>query len=134
MQYYWLSFSIYDMFYIYNYTISGMSNKNKLDDIFAGRGFKMVGVMVLSVYEIPLIAIVHHAGGQMVTDIAPVVEDKTNIDVDTDKIHSVSDKKAIRKERWSEAMKMTFTTFCKYSHWFSSSVIAYCISSRCRYA
>ncbi|KAF3443657.1 hypothetical protein FNV43_RR13347 [Rhamnella rubrinervis] len=70
-----------------NWTISGMPNKNKLEDIFAGRGFEVVGVMLSNVHEMPLIAIVHHARGRKPSDIAPVVEDKLDVDVNTDRVH-----------------------------------------------
>ncbi|KAF3456069.1 hypothetical protein FNV43_RR00712 [Rhamnella rubrinervis] len=75
-----------------NWTISGMPNKNKLEDIFAGEGFEVVGVMVLNVHEMPLIATVHHAGGRKTSDITLIVEDKLDVDVDTDRVHSVSAK------------------------------------------
>ncbi|KAF3432531.1 hypothetical protein FNV43_RR27271 [Rhamnella rubrinervis] len=51
--------------------------------------FEVVGVMVPNVQEMPLIATVHHDGGRKPSDIAPVVEDKPYVDVDTDRVHSV---------------------------------------------
>ncbi|KAF3455381.1 hypothetical protein FNV43_RR00004 [Rhamnella rubrinervis] len=51
--------------------------------------FEVVGVMVLNVHEMPLIATVHHAGGRKTSDIALVVEDKPDVDVDTDRSTSV---------------------------------------------
>ncbi|KAF3433501.1 hypothetical protein FNV43_RR24603 [Rhamnella rubrinervis] len=73
-----------------NWTISGMPNKNKLEDIFIGRG--VVGVMVPTIHEMPLIATVHHVGGKKPYDIALIVEDKPNVDIDTERVHLVLDK------------------------------------------
>ncbi|KAF3455118.1 hypothetical protein FNV43_RR05566 [Rhamnella rubrinervis] len=74
-----------------NWTISGMSNKNKFEDILQD-GFEVVGVILPNVHKMPLIATVHHAGGRKPYDIAPVVEDKPDVDVDTDKVHPLSAK------------------------------------------
>ncbi|KAF3449537.1 hypothetical protein FNV43_RR10266 [Rhamnella rubrinervis] len=75
-----------------NWTISGMPKKKILEDIFAGRGYEVVGVMVPKVQEMPLVAIVHHAGGQKPGDAAPVVEDESGVNLDVDRVHSVPDK------------------------------------------
>ncbi|KAF3450447.1 hypothetical protein FNV43_RR06529 [Rhamnella rubrinervis] len=75
-----------------NWTISGMPKKKILEDIFAGRGYEVVGIMVPKVHELPLVATVHHAGGQKPGDAAPVVEDASGVDLDADRVHSVPDK------------------------------------------
>ncbi|KAF3455234.1 hypothetical protein FNV43_RR05682 [Rhamnella rubrinervis] len=75
-----------------NWIISGMPKKKILEDIFAGRGFEVVGVMVPKVHEMPLVATVHHAVGQKPGDATPIVEDKQGVDLDADRVHSVHDK------------------------------------------
>ncbi|KAF3455820.1 hypothetical protein FNV43_RR00462 [Rhamnella rubrinervis] len=50
--------------------------------------------MVSNVHEMPLIAIVYHDGVRKPSDIASVIKDKPDVDVDTDRVHSVSAKPA----------------------------------------
>ncbi|KAF3436851.1 hypothetical protein FNV43_RR19604 [Rhamnella rubrinervis] len=75
-----------------NWTISEMPKKKILEDIFVGQGFEVVRVMVSRVYEIPLIATVHNVEGRKPYDAAPVVKDKPDVDLDTNRVHSVADK------------------------------------------
>ncbi|KAF3432285.1 hypothetical protein FNV43_RR27024 [Rhamnella rubrinervis] len=75
-----------------NWTISGMPKKKILEDIFAGRGYEVVGIMVPKVHELPLVDTVHHAGGQKPGDAAPIVEDASGVDLDADRVHSIPDK------------------------------------------
>ncbi|KAF3445299.1 hypothetical protein FNV43_RR14994 [Rhamnella rubrinervis] len=85
--------------------------------------------MLPNVHEMPLITTVHHAGGQKPFDIAPVVEDKTNVDVDTDRVHPVSAKPgakmrdAVKRERrHSSPSAYTHTASARQSSPIASSI------------
>ncbi|KAF3448009.1 hypothetical protein FNV43_RR08717 [Rhamnella rubrinervis] len=84
-----------------NWTISGMPKKKILEDIFSGRGYEVVGIMVPKVHELPLVATVHHAGGQKPGDAAPVVEDASGVDLDADRGNSVEDRLCAMEKRLS---------------------------------
>ncbi|KAF3449547.1 hypothetical protein FNV43_RR10276 [Rhamnella rubrinervis] len=58
--------------------------------------------MVPIVHEIPLIATVHHVRVRKPSDAAPVVKDKSEANLETDRIHSVPDKTGAKKR---DAMK-----------------------------
>ncbi|KAF3455388.1 hypothetical protein FNV43_RR00011 [Rhamnella rubrinervis] len=63
--------------------------------------FEVVGVMVPTEHEMPLVATIYHDGVRKPSDIAPVVQDKIDVDVDTDrvdKVHSVSDRTHAKKK------------------------------------
>ncbi|KAF3455179.1 hypothetical protein FNV43_RR05627 [Rhamnella rubrinervis] len=59
---------------------------NELEHIFSGHGFKVVRIMVLTVHAMPLVATVYHTGVRKPSDITPIVEDKLDVDVDTNRL------------------------------------------------
>ncbi|KAF3450529.1 hypothetical protein FNV43_RR06614 [Rhamnella rubrinervis] len=74
-----------------NWTITGMTNKNKLNDIFGRRGL----------HEVPLIATVHHARGRKPSNIASVVEGEPDVHDHIDRGTSVEVRLYVMEEKIS---------------------------------
>ncbi|KAF3452087.1 hypothetical protein FNV43_RR08183 [Rhamnella rubrinervis] len=65
--------------------IGHITNNNKLEDIFSEQ-FEVVGVMVSIVHEMSLVANVYHVGVRKPNDITFVVENKLDVDIDTNRV------------------------------------------------
>ncbi|KAF3442912.1 hypothetical protein FNV43_RR16830 [Rhamnella rubrinervis] len=54
--------------------------------------FEVVGVMALTLHEMPLLDTIHYNRGWRPIDIASIVEDKIDVHLAIDKVHSTTDK------------------------------------------